>query len=71
MEEGTCSKRGWRGRGGGEGIFKIVIARVGGTIFICNYFFFWGGGGKVFHTPHFSENPAPALGRNKRTANGP
>ena len=47
--------------GGGECILKIVIAK-GGTIFICNYF---RGGGKIFDTSHFSENPRSTdLGRN-------
>ena len=42
MEEETYCRRGWNegggGGGGGGGILKIVIAKGGGTIFICNYF---------------------------------
>ena len=43
-------------------ILKIFIAK-GGTIFICNYL-----GGNGYCTPHFSENPRPPLGRNKRSS---
>ena len=45
LEEETWSRRGW----GGGYILNIVIAKEWGfTIFICNYSFFWGGGGLKF-----------------------
>ena len=48
------------GRGGGEYILKIAIAK-GGTIFICNYL----GEGLKFLKHHTFLNPSP--GRNKRS----
>ena len=42
---------------------KIVIAKGGGTIFMCKYCIFLGGGVKFSDTPHYSDPP----GRNKRS----
>ena len=56
-------RSGGGGGGGGMVIFKIFFYQGGDIIFICNYL-----GGKGYDTPHFSENPRPPLGRNKRSS---
>ena len=45
--------------GGGGGAFNNFLTAKGGTIFICNYYQFFLGGGGSFDTLYFSENPVP------------
>ena len=62
MEKGLGPEGVGGGRGGGECILKIVIAKGGGVQF--SYVIVLGGG-EIFDTSHFSENPRSTdLGRN-------
>ena len=62
--QGWKKRLGLDGIGGGGCIFKIAIYCQEG-VHLSLVIIFWGGGS--FDTPHFSENPRPPLGRNKRS----